>query len=256
MSVRAAGPDGGQPRAHRLDVGVYDRKGDALVRRELVAVETSGVLSRVGEITGAALLLVNDEDLTFASTRPDTATRATLLSSAGSLPSAISRAVTVATAWDMLRTSDVSAKDFVGCVTGVLRRETADSVVEPFLRLAVLAAELWAPDALRNELMSSVAEVCLELLDHPERRQAALRTLARTAVGQDQLHRLRSAATGDIDLRWRALIRSSELGKYNHRSGRLSRAGPGPRGVGPRPRGTSRATGLDREARRVGGGRS
>jgi aminopeptidase N len=42
-----------------------------------------------------------------------------------------------------------------------------------------------------------------------------LRTLARTAVGQDQLDRLRSAATGDIDLRWRALIRSSELGVYD-----------------------------------------
>ncbi len=126
---------------------------------------------------------MNDEDLTFASTRPDNASRATLLNSAGLLPSAISRAVAVTTAWDMLMTGDVSAKDFVGCVNGVLRRETAEGVVEPFFRLAVLAAERWAPDALRRELLSSVADVCLALADHPERRRAALRTLARTAIG-------------------------------------------------------------------------
>ncbi len=215
LSIRATGPNGGRPRRHRLDVGVYDREGDALVRRQLVAVETSGEMSRVGDIATADLLLVNDGDLTFASTRPDDASRATLLSAAGLLPSSISRAVAVTTAWDMLMTSDVSAKDFLDCVTGVLRRETADSVVEPFLRLAVLAAERWAPNSLRDELVSSVADVCLVLADHPERRQGALRTLARTAVGQDQLGRLREAAATDIDLRWRVLIRTAELGEYD-----------------------------------------
>ena len=80
---------------------------------------------------------------------------------------------------------------------------------------AVLAAERWAPDALRDELLSSVADVCLVLADHPERRQAALRTLARTAVGQDQLDQLSAAAADDIDLRWRVLIRTAELGEYD-----------------------------------------
>ena len=217
MSCRSVQPGqtAAQPRPHRLDVGVYDREDDTLVRRQLVAVETSGLLSQVGDMAAADLLLVNDEDLTFASTRPDNASRATLLNSAGLLPSAISRAVAVTTAWDMLMTGDVSAKDFVGCVNGVLRRETADSVVEPFFRLAVLAAERWAPDALRRELLSSVADVCLALADHPERRRAALRTLARAAVGPEQLEQLRRAAADDIDLRWRALMRSAELGEYD-----------------------------------------
>jgi len=215
MSIRATGPNGGTPRPHRLDVGVYDHDGDALVRRQLVPVETSGALSHAGDLVTADLLLVNDEDLTFASTRPDTASRAMLMSSAGLLPSSISRAVAVATAWDMLMTSDVSAEEFVGCVTGVLRRETADSVVEPFLRLSVMAAERWTPDALREEMMSSVADVCLELAEHPEHRRAALRTLARTAVSHQQIDQLRTAASDDVDLRWRLLIRTSEFGEYD-----------------------------------------
>jgi aminopeptidase N len=186
-----------------------------LVRRALVAVETSGELTEVAEIGPADLLLVNDEDLTFASTRPDPASRAALLTSAGLLPSGLSRAVAVTTAWDMLLTADVSAEEFVGCVTGVLPVETTDSVVEPFLQLAVSAAEQWSPDAVRDELRSSVADVCLALASTPSRRLAALRALARTATAPHQLDALRAAAGDDLDLRWRTLVRLAELGDYD-----------------------------------------
>jgi aminopeptidase N len=214
-SLRVTGPDGGPPRPHRLDVGVYERDGEALVRRALVAVETSGELTPIGEIGPADLLLVNDEDLTFASTRPDAVSRNAMLTSAGRLPSGLSRAVAVTTAWDMLLTAEVSAEEFVGCVTGVLPAETTDSVVEPFLGLAVSAAEQWAPGAVRERLLSSVADVCLALASTPSRRLAALRALARTATSPHQLDALRAAAGDDLDLRWRTLARLAELGEYD-----------------------------------------
>ena len=50
----------------------------------------------------ADLYLVNDDDLTFATTRPDADQRAALIAAAGELPTAISRGVAVATVWDML----------------------------------------------------------------------------------------------------------------------------------------------------------
>jgi len=215
LALRASGPKGGPPRPHRLDIGVYDKTPDgALVRRELIALETSGELTPVGEIPSADLLLVNDEDLTFASTRPDVESRQTLMAAAGRLPSAVSRAVAVTTAWDMLMTADISTEEFVRCVTGVLARETADSAVEPFLRLAVMAAERWAPAALRDALMSDVAAVCLTLAENPAHRASALRALARIAVTPAHLDALRVAADGQVDLRWRILIRSAELGVY------------------------------------------
>jgi aminopeptidase N len=215
LALRATGPNGSQPRPHRLGIGVYDDAGGQLVRRDLLDVETHGeTTSLAGEVTGD-LLLVNDEDLTFASTRPDAESRLMLFSRAADLPVSVSRAVAVTTAWDMLVTGDASTAEFVGCVTSVLPRETADPVVEPFLRLAIMAAELWSPDDIRHELLSSVADASLALVDTPSRRQAAIRGLARTAVTGEQLARLRELAGDDVDLQWRLLIRLAELGQYD-----------------------------------------
>src|SRR5262249_29951922 len=117
--LRATGPNGIPPRPHRLDIGVYDRHdGGSLVLRHVVSLETSGDTTPVPDVGGAALLLVNDEDLTFASVRPDASSRRVMLDLAAGLPSAISRGVAVTTAWDMLVWGELSAADFVRCVTG------------------------------------------------------------------------------------------------------------------------------------------
>jgi aminopeptidase N len=212
-ALRATGPAGIPARPHRLDVGVYDRgtDGTALVRRRVVSLETTGDTTDVPDVTNAVLLLVNDEDLTFASVRPDASSLQVMLESAAQLPSAVSRAVAVTTAWDMLVWGDLAATDFVRCVTVVLADEPADSLVEPYLSLAVEAADMWSPDSLRDGLLEQVADVCLGLSTNPERRQVALRALAQTAVTENQVAELRSLAGDDVDLRWRTLIRTAEI---------------------------------------------
>jgi aminopeptidase N len=211
--LRAAGPNGIPARPHRLDIGVYDRgEGDAaLVRRRLVPLTTSGETTDVPDATHAALLLVNDEDLTFASVRADAASRQSMLDSAAKLPTALSRAVAVTTAWDMLVWADLAAKDFVHCVTDVLRSEPADSLIENYLSLAIDAADLWSPDALRDRLLGQIADLCLELSANPARRQVAVRALAQTATTDEQLAALRDLAGDDVDLRWRTLGRLAEF---------------------------------------------
>ncbi len=216
--LHAEGPSGGEPRPHRLDIGVYDRGPDGLVRRELVAVHLEGRSAELS-LTGGPpeLLLLNDEDLTFAGVRPDDASLAALVTSAALLPRAISRAVAVQTMWDALAVGAVPAADFVQCATAVLRRETAEAVVEPFLRLAVQAAEHWSPPATRDSLLEQVADTALALADTDgPRRQAAVSTLARTANTDEQLAALRELAGTDSDLRWRALIRHAALGRLDH----------------------------------------
>ncbi len=211
--LRAIGPDGIPPRPHRLKVGVYDRgeDGGSMVRRGLVELETTGHTTRVPDVRNAALLLVNDDDLTFASARPDASSLRAMLDSAALLPSAMSRAIAVTTAWDMLVWGDLAAADFVRCVTAVLPDEPVDSLVEPFLSLAVEAADSWSPDALRDGLLKQVADVCLGLSDNPMRRQVALRALAQTAVTDDQVAALRTLVGDDVDLRWRTLTRLAEI---------------------------------------------
>ena len=162
-------------------------------------------------MANAALLLVNDEDLTFASVRPDTSGLPAMLESAARLPSAVSRAVAVTTAWDMLVWGDLAAADFVRCMTAVLPDEPVDSLIEPYLSLAVEAADSWSPDSLRDGLLEQVADVCLRLSANPMRRQVALRALAQTAVTDDQVAALRTLVGEDVDLRWRTLTRLAEI---------------------------------------------
>jgi aminopeptidase N len=232
--LRATGPGGAAPRPHRLNIGLYDRRDGSdgqvhLVRRQLIPVETAGAVTPVPSTVDAALALVNDEDLTFASVRPGAATLRAMLDSAGQLPAAVSRAVAVTTAWDMVVGGELAAADFVGCAVGVLRDEPVDGIVEPCLSLAVEAADEWSPDPQRDRLLEQVADLCLDLSENPVRRQAAIRALARTASAGAQMDRLRELAGDDIDLRWRTLVRLAEIGKVDPAEvERVSREDPDP----------------------------
>ena len=210
FALVARGP-GGQPRPHVLAVGAYRRNNDRLERTALVEVEVQGARTPIELATGADVYLVNDDDLTFATTRPDATTRDTLLASAAELPTAISRGVAMATVWDMLLNGETSAAAAVRFVTAVLAVETSASAIEPYLTLACDIAELWAPGAERSALTAAVAATCRELAHDANRRQVALRALARTAADLDDVAWLQSEAGDDVDLQWRALVRKAEL---------------------------------------------
>ncbi|MDV9175554.1 aminopeptidase N [Streptomyces sp. W16] len=202
----------GSPRPQVLAVGAYRENGDTLERRALVRVEVTETRTPVAGLPPADVLLINDDDLTFATTRPDPATRDALFRTAARLPTAISRGVAAATVWDMLTTGEATAVEAGHCLTALLAAETSDAVIEPYLTLAADVAELWAPPAERTALSAAVAAACLRLADDPGRRQVALRGLARTATTRDDLGRLREGAGADVDLHWRALVRDAELG--------------------------------------------
>ncbi|MGW7423337.1 aminopeptidase N [Streptomyces sp. NPDC054813] len=203
----------GTPRPQVLAVGAYDRAGDTLERTAVVRVEVTEPRTPVTGLPAMSdLLLINDDDLTFATTRPDPATRDTLFRTAAQLPTAISRGVAAATVWDMLTAGETTAAEAGQCLTAVLAAETSDAVIEPLLALVTNIAELWAPDADRPALTEAVARACRQLADDPGRRQVALRGLARTATGAEDLAWLRDQAGDDVDLRWRALVREAALG--------------------------------------------
>ncbi|MFC8197775.1 aminopeptidase N [Streptomyces sp. NPDC057298] len=203
----------GTPRPQVLAVGAYGRKGEALARTALVRVEvTQPRTPLTGLPSDADILLINDEDLTFATTRPDPATRDAFFRTAAHLPTAISRGVATATVWDMLTTGEATAAEAGRCITAVLAAETADAVIEPCLTLAADIAELWAPDSERPGLTAAVADTCRRLAADSGRRRVALRGLARTATHPDDLVWLREQAGDDVDLRWRVLAREAEFG--------------------------------------------
>ncbi len=201
----------GPPRPQVLAVGSYRRSGEVLERVALTRVELQGSRTPV-DLPPADLHLVNDDDLTFATARPDPRARDAFFADAARLPSALSRGVAVAAVYDMLVNDEATAGEVVRCVTGVLLAETSGSAVEPYLTLVGDAAELWAPPAERPALLALVTATCRELAQDDTRRQVALRTAARTAGDLDEVSWLQAQAEGDVDLQWRALVAASALG--------------------------------------------
>ena len=75
---------------------------EGLTLVETLSVEVAGERTHLDGGTDADLLLVNDDDLTFATVRPDPASLEILLARGGELPSAVGRTLALTTAWSML----------------------------------------------------------------------------------------------------------------------------------------------------------
>jgi aminopeptidase N len=204
-------PDGGGPRPHRLDIGCFRWAGDRLERFATVPVELTEASVPV-VLPPADLHLVNDGDLTYATTRTDAAATRALLGSAGALPDALARAVAVSTAWDLLVEGEASGRDVATCLLDVLEREDSPSVVEPFLDRTAAVVARWLPAADRPALQARLADVALQVAERPGLRGAALRTVADSASTEEHLVILDVAAADDVDLGWRLLARRAELG--------------------------------------------
>ncbi|GAA0485436.1 aminopeptidase N [Paractinoplanes deccanensis] len=211
VTLTGSGP-AGEPRPQVLAVAAYEKGPKGLTRTALERVDVQAAATAVTLPAGADLYLVNDDDLTFATVRPSAADRQTLIDQAGALPAPVSRGVAVATVWDMLTAGEATPAEAVRCLTSVLDAETADTVIEPYLRLAGDAAELWAGDADRPALLAQVFATCTRLAEQPARRQVALRGMIRSAADLDTVASLKKSADGDPDLLWRCLSRAAELG--------------------------------------------
>jgi len=218
--VTVASPDDLPPRPHRLDLGVYTATDDGLRRTALVAVETDGERTLVADVPAGDLLLVNDNDLTFAVARTDPASRRVMLDRAGELPTTMARSLAVSTAWDMLFEAEIGAVDFVRCAAAALRSETEAGVAQNVLLRTRIAADQWAPDGTREALQEEVADLAGELAGNPDLRDASLRVLARTAVTDAHVTVVRAAIAddpADTELAWALLVRRAELGTVEER---------------------------------------
>jgi aminopeptidase N len=207
-------PEGRGPLPHNLRIGAYADSGDRLTLVESRAIEVTRERTPVDERDDVDLWLVNDEDLTFATVRPDPASLELLLSRGGDLPTAVARTLALTTAWRLLYDGELSAQRLVDCGVRVLSRETAESVVEPLLIRLVEAADRWAPVSSRDAVLSQAADLCVLLARSPAHRVAALRGLADTATTPEHFEAL-AAGADDPDLRWRRLTRLAELDRLD-----------------------------------------
>ncbi|MCW2738764.1 aminopeptidase N, partial [Nocardioides sp.] len=208
--------DDQEPRPHRLDIAVFDTSGEDLVPVGRSSHEITGRTTPV-ELPGGDLRLVNAGDYTFAAVKPDATSREQMLRRIDQLTDPLDRALVVATAGQLLLLGDVAPRDVSAALTRALAAETSPALIEPFLGQALQVADRWAPASESPDLLRALADAVVGLVDVPDARQAALRTLAASASTGEHWSVLEAAAeqATDLDLAWRIAVRRSELGDYD-----------------------------------------
>ncbi|MGH3411802.1 MAG: aminopeptidase N [Marmoricola sp.] len=128
LAVRqAAHADWPTLRRHRLGIGLYDEREGKLVRRRYLEIDAEGELTEVPELVGEQqpdLLLLNDEDLTYAKIRLDERSLATVTDKLSALDDSLARALCWSAAWDMTRDAEMRATGFVRLVLANIGSET------------------------------------------------------------------------------------------------------------------------------------
>src|SRR3954453_23437931 len=134
-------------RPHRIGVGLYDLEGDRLVRRDLLELDVSGERTEITALAGvraAGVLLLNDDDLTYAKLRLDDGSMATVVNHIAGLDSSLARALCWNAAWDMLRDAELAARDYVTLVCSGLPAETDITLTTWTARQAATAVAQYA----------------------------------------------------------------------------------------------------------------
>jgi len=219
-------------RTHRIGVGLYDLVDGRLVRRDRIEVDVTGERTELPQLVGVAapdVLLLNDDDLTYAKLRLDDRSMATVVEHIAGFESSLARGLCWAAAWDMVRDAELAARDYVALALAGLPAETDINLVTATLRqvaatLTSYADPDWAPTgwaALARTARAAVTTAApgsgLQL--------AWARTYATAARSDDELAVLRgwldgvelpAGLTVDTELRWtllRALVAGGAAGR-------------------------------------------
>jgi aminopeptidase N len=140
-------------RTHRIGVGLYDLVDGTLRRRELIETDVDGERTEIAALAGkraADVLLLNDDDLTYAKMRLDEHSMATVVEHIDGFDNSLARALCWAAAWDMVRDAELAARDYVRLVSTGLPAERDINLVTATLRqaqsaLVFYADPAWAP---------------------------------------------------------------------------------------------------------------
>ncbi len=148
----------GQPghdtlRSHRVAVGLY-RLGDAgLVRDRRVELDLVGERTEVAELIGDSvpdLLLLNDDDLTYAKIRLDARSLSVLVDHLGDIVDPLARNLCWAATWDMVRDAELPTRQYVALVLAHAPGETDDPTLGRLLGQAATAVEVYGDPANRS----------------------------------------------------------------------------------------------------------
>jgi aminopeptidase N len=216
-------------RPHRLAVGFYNEVGGKLVRTERVELDVQGAKTSVPELVGKArpaLVLLNDDDLTYAKIRLDEQSFATAQALLSRIEDPLARALVWGSAWDATRDGETSGRAFIELVLSHIGNESESTTMMTLLRQLLAVANLYVAPEHRLDAQLKVADGLWKLAQNAQagsdaqlqfvkffaqfaRNDKQLTTIAELLSGKDQLDGLEI----DTDLRWELLTALSVGGK-------------------------------------------
>jgi aminopeptidase N len=209
-----------EPRPHRLRVGLYNRDAaGALVRTDSVETDLSGARTALPDLAGRprpALLLVNDDDLSYAKVRLDPHSEATVRGSLDKLSDPMARALCWTALWDSARDAVTPSALYVDAVQRFGPAESGIGVLLTVLGNASTAIERYVPraerDAVRHAFLTVAATELQAAEPGSDRQLVWARTLAATSrYDAGRLDLVRGLLDGstvieglavDAELRW------------------------------------------------------
>jgi aminopeptidase N len=218
-----ARPGAGETRTHRIAVGIYDDDGSGrLVRRHRTELDVSGERTEVPELVGVeagALVLVNDDDLTYCTMRLDERSLTTLIDRVGDIAEPLPRTLCWSAAWEMTREAELRARDFVTLVLNGLAAETEVGVVQRLLlqaqtALASYAEPRWAVEQGWPSFVGTLLDLARRAEPGSDHQLAMVNSLAGSVLTPEALEAIQGWRDGtapleglvvDTDLRWRLL---------------------------------------------------
>ncbi|MEV0320346.1 aminopeptidase N [Streptomyces sp. NPDC050658] len=225
----------GEPtlRPHRIAIGLYDMDDESgkLLRTDRVELDVDGELTAVEELVGRvrpAVILLNDDDLSYAKVRLDAESLAFVTDHIGDFEASLPRALSWASAWDMTRDAELPTREYLSLVLSGIAKESDIGVVQSLHRQVKLALDLYAAPAGREEALARWTEATLSHLRSAEpgsdHQLAWARAFAATARTEEQLSLLEELLSAkqsieglavDTELRWAFVHRLAATGRLD-----------------------------------------
>ena len=223
-------------RPHRVVLGLYSLTGQGgrarLERTGRVELDVDGETTAVPELVGSPrpdVIVLNDEDLTYAKVRLDEDSLRTGLEHIEAFAASLPRSVVLASAWDMVRDGELASSRFIQAALRALAVEEHSSVLQGLLSRVTTCLSAYLPPQVRRELAPATAQSLLDLARAAEpgsdKQLQLVRAVAAHAVTAEQLDAVQGLLEGtpalaglavDQDLRWELLIGLVAAGRYGH----------------------------------------
>ncbi len=217
-------------RPHRIAIGLYEVSDTgSLTRVTRVETDIDGALTDVPELVGVsqpALLLLNDDDLTYAKIRLDDRSLQTAVDRLGHIEDSLARALVWGTLWDATRDGEYPASRFVEVVLAHIGPESQSTTLRTLIGQLLLAASSYVAPERRSATLERVGEALWQLAvdadPGSDRQFQFVKAFAQVAATDDQLDTVlalleeRAPLDGldiDTDLGWELLISLASGGR-------------------------------------------